>query len=74
MSEERELLERISNDEISFGPVDDSLQTLERFQVEAKDIMESLNWLVANDFMCCLICNKPRLRNCSRPEPSWTGD
>ncbi len=53
VSKERELLERMSKGKYLSGPWTIPCKTLERFQVEAKDIMESLNWLVANDFMCC---------------------
>jgi len=50
-SKERELLERISNGEMSFGPKDQSGEALERFQVEAESIMEELDWLIANGFI-----------------------
>jgi hypothetical protein len=50
-SKERVLLERISQGKMSFAPSDRSTHTLERFQVQAEQIMESLDWLVENGFI-----------------------
>lgn len=51
MSKERELLERISQREMAFGPRDNTPLASEQFQAEAQEIIDSLNWLVAEDFI-----------------------
>lgn len=50
-SRERELLEEISNGKTTWGPVDNSPDAHERFQAEAKDLMEILDGLIANRFI-----------------------
>jgi hypothetical protein len=50
-SKERELLEEISNDKLSWGAADNSLQTLERFQSIAEDLKDTLASLQADDFI-----------------------
>jgi hypothetical protein len=46
MSKERELLERISTGETVWGPTDNSLDSLERFDAEARDLMDRLDDLI----------------------------
>ena len=50
-SKERELLEKISNGEMSWGPENGSREALERFQVEAEDLKATLASLRASDFI-----------------------
>ena len=50
-SKERELLEQISNGTMSWGPTDNSIEALERFQSVAEDLKDTLENLQLDDFI-----------------------